>query len=118
MANLTIRNLDDEVVAKLKARAKAHHRSLEADLRERLIEAASTADIPVQHEATARATGTDTDSIFTTRSGVPSALVSLPMRYMHSTIETVALEDVERCIELLTTFARSIKKDDVFRTEI
>ncbi len=34
MANLTIRNLDDEVVAKLKARAKAHHRSLEAELRE------------------------------------------------------------------------------------
>jgi plasmid stability protein len=34
MANLTIRNLDDEVVAKLKAQAKAHHRSLEAELRE------------------------------------------------------------------------------------
>jgi plasmid stability protein len=34
MANLTIRNLDDDVVAKLKAQAKAHHRSLEAELRE------------------------------------------------------------------------------------
>ncbi len=41
MANLTIRNLDDEVVAKLKARAKAHHRSLEAKLREILSEAAA-----------------------------------------------------------------------------
>jgi plasmid stability protein len=40
MANLTIRNLDDEVVAKLKARAKAHHRSLEAELRALLSEAA------------------------------------------------------------------------------
>ncbi len=41
MANLTIRNLDDEVVAKLKARAKAHHRSLEAELRALLSEAAA-----------------------------------------------------------------------------
>ncbi len=41
MANLTIRNLDDEVVAKLKARAKAHHRSLEAELRVLLSEAAA-----------------------------------------------------------------------------
>ena len=41
MANLTIRNLDDEVVTKLKARAKAHHRSLEAELRVLLSEAAA-----------------------------------------------------------------------------
>ncbi len=41
MANLTIRNLDDEVVAKLKAQAKAHHRSLEAELRVLLSEAAA-----------------------------------------------------------------------------
>ncbi len=41
MANLTIRNLDDEVVEKLKARAKAHHRSLEAELRALLSEAAA-----------------------------------------------------------------------------
>ncbi len=41
MANLTIRNLDDELVAKLKARAKAHHRSLEAELRALLSEAAA-----------------------------------------------------------------------------
>ncbi len=42
MANLTIRNLDDEVVAKLKAQAKAHHRSLEAELREILTRTART----------------------------------------------------------------------------
>ncbi len=41
MANLTIRNLDDEVVVKLKARAKAHHRSLEAELRALLSEVAA-----------------------------------------------------------------------------
>ncbi len=85
---------------------------------ERLIAVADEADIPLQHEATSRSTGTDTDTIFTTRSGIPSALVSLPMRYMHSPVETVDLEDVERCIGLLTAFARSIKEDDVFRAEI
>ncbi len=85
---------------------------------ERLMAVADEAGIPLQHEATSRFTGTDTDSIFITRSGIPSALVSLPMRYMHSPVETVALEDVERCIDLLATFAQSIKEDDVFRAEI
>ena len=85
---------------------------------ERLMAVAAEADIPLQHEATSRTTGTDTDSIFITRSGIPSALVSLPMRYMHSPVETVDLEDIERCIALLTAFARSIKEDDVFRAEI
>ena len=85
---------------------------------ERLMAVAAEADIPLQHEATSRSTGTDTDTIFTTRSGIPSALVSLPMRYMHSPVETIDLEDVERCIDLLTAFARSIKEDDVFRAEI
>ena len=85
---------------------------------ERLMVVAAEAGIPLQHEATSRSTGTDTDSIFITRSGIPSALLSLPMRYMHSPVETVDLEDVERCIALLTAFARSIKEDDVFRAEI
>jgi plasmid stability protein len=52
MANLTIRNLDDEVVAKLKARAKAHHRSLEAELREILT---GTVDRQAREDFLARA---------------------------------------------------------------
>ena len=98
--------------------ALAHGAANHPRVVERLIEVAAAASIPVQHEATSRATGTDTDTIFTTRSGVPSALVSLPMRFMHSPVETVDLEDVERCIDLLTAFTRSIKKDDVFRAEL
>ncbi|MEL6616102.1 MAG: M42 family peptidase, partial [Bacteroidota bacterium] len=48
----------------------------------RLMEVAESEDIPLQHESSSRYSGTDTDVIFTTRRGIPSALVSIPMRYM------------------------------------
>ena len=83
---------------------------------ERLIEVAEQEDIPLQHEPSSRRTGTDTDSIFKVRSGVPSALLSVPLRYMHSTVEVVDLGDVEQCIDLFAAFARSIQEDDVFTT--
>ncbi len=85
---------------------------------ERLIEVADAEGIPLQHESSSRYSGTDTDVIFTTRRGIPSALVSIPMRYMHSTVETVDLADVEHTVRLLTAFARSVQADDAFRTEI
>ena len=85
---------------------------------ERLIEVAEQEGIPLQHESSSRYSGTDTDVIFTTRRGVPSALVSIPMRYMHSTVETVDLADVEHTVALLAAFARSVRADDAFRTEI
>ena len=85
---------------------------------ERLMEVAEKNDIPLQHESSSRYSGTDTDVIFTTRRGIPSALVSVPMRYMHSTIETVDLGDVEHTVALLEAFVRSIKSDDTFRTKI
>lgn len=84
----------------------------------RLMEVAAEHDMALQHEAVSRTSGTDTDSIFKTRSGVPSALISLPMRYMHSPVETVDLDDVEACITLLTAFARSIQADDAFRATL
>ena len=85
---------------------------------ERLIEVAEANDIPLQHEPSSRRTGTDTDSIFTSRSGVPSALVSVPLRYMHSTVEVVDLRDVEQCVELLTAFVHAVQPDEEFTTEL
>lgn len=85
---------------------------------ERLIEVAAQHDIPLQHEASSRRTGTDTDSIFNSRSGVASALVSVPLRYMHSPAEVVDLEDVERCIQLFVAFSESIADDDEFTTRL
>ncbi len=62
--------------------------------------------IPIQHEAASTRTGTDTDDIFTVRGGIPSVLLSLPMRYMHSTVEMIDVGDVEACITLMERFAR------------
>ena len=63
-------------------------------------------------------TGTDTDVIFVQREGIPSALVSLPLRYMHSVVEMVDLDDVENIIQLLVAFAESVKPKDEFRVKV
>ena len=84
----------------------------------RLVEVAEAEGVPLQHESSSRFSGTDTDVIFTTKRGVPSALVSIPMRYMHSTVETVDLSDVEHTVTLLAAFARSVTADDTFRTAV
>ena len=75
---------------------------------------AEKAKIPLQHESSSRYSGTDTDSMYHIRSGTPSALVSLPLRYMHSVVELVDLKDVAHVIQLLTAFALSMKPDEVF----
>ncbi|HEX8371463.1 MAG TPA: M42 family metallopeptidase [Chthoniobacterales bacterium] len=80
----------------------------------RLLECAEAAGIPIQHESSSRYSGTDTDVIFNSQNGVPSALVSLPLRYMHSIVEMADLTDVEKVIELLVAFVRSVKADDTF----
>ena len=59
-------------------------------------------------------TGTDTDRIFNQREGIPSALISLPLRYMHSVVEMCDLADVEQVIDVLTAFVESVKPRDEF----
>ena len=66
-----------------------------------LEKAAQRHHIPIQYELTPRSTGTDADRIRLTGKGVPVALVSLPLRYMHAPCETVSLQDIEYEIELL-----------------
>ena len=85
---------------------------------ERIIEIAKQSDIPLQHEASSRFTGTDTDSIYHVRGGIPSALVSLPLRYMHSIVEMADFNDVENVIKVMTAFVQSIQADDAFVVEI
>jgi putative aminopeptidase FrvX len=85
---------------------------------ERFIKVAHTQKITIQHEASSRFTGTDTDEIFHTRDGVPSALVSLPLRCMHSTVETAHLDDIENTIELLFSFVKSLKAKDTFHQQL
>jgi endoglucanase len=85
---------------------------------QRLLDVAQEKGIPVQHESSSRYSGTDTDVIFTTREGIPSALVSLPLRYMHSVVEMADLEDIERVVALLTAFAESIRPEDDFAVKL
>ncbi len=66
-----------------------------------ILETAKAKDIPVQREASSRATGTDTDAFAYSNGGVPSALISLPLRYMHTTVEMAHKEDVENVIRLI-----------------
>lgn len=77
-----------------------------------LVAAAKRAKIPYQIEADPRPTGTDARAIQVGRAGVATGLVSIPLRYMHTPSEMVDLEDVERCVLLLTEFALGIKRGE------
>lgn len=72
-------------------------------------------EITIQHEATSIRTGTDTDSIFYQKTGIPSALISLPLRYMHSPVETASLADVEALISLMMESVLSLAPDQTFQ---
>lgn len=85
---------------------------------ERLLKVATTKNIPIQHEASSRFTGTDTDKIFHSRDGIPSALVSLPLRSMHSVVETAHLDDIQHTIDLLAGFVSSLTDKDRFHQRL
>lgn len=71
-------------------------------------------EIDVQHEATSVRTGTDTDSIFYQKTGIASALISLPLRYMHSPVEMASMKDVEALINLMTEAVLALEPDQTF----
>ncbi|MCW5907589.1 MAG: M42 family metallopeptidase [Chitinophagales bacterium] len=66
-----------------------------------VLETAKSKKIPYQIDAASRSTGTDTDAFAYTKGGIPSVLVSLPLRYMHTTVEMVSIEDTENVIKLI-----------------
>lgn len=70
-------------------------------LRNLIIDTATKNKIPFQRHATSRSTGTDTDAFAYSNGGVPSALISLPLRYMHTTVEMVHRDDVENVIKMI-----------------
>ena len=83
-------------------------------LRERIIETAEAKKIPFQRMASSRYTGTDTDAFAYSNGGVASALISLPLRYMHTTVEMVQKEDVENVIRLIYETLLTLKPTDTF----
>lgn len=79
----------------------AYAPAVQQRLRDLITETAEEKEIPFQRSALSRATGTDTDAFAYSNGGVASALISLPLRYMHTTVEMVHRDDVENVIRLI-----------------
>jgi len=88
--------------------------ALQPEVVQRLFEVAKQREITVQRTAAPGRTGTDTDAIFLKRGGIPSGLISLPIRYMHTTVEMTALKDLEQIGEIFAGFALGLQGNETF----
>lgn len=82
-------------------------------LRKHLIEIANEYNISFQHEITPGLTGTDGRAMIITKCGIPTLVISLPLRYMHTSVETIDMNDVKTCAQLLARFIASISSDNL-----
>jgi len=80
-----------------------------------IIQTAQKKKIPFQRQAVSRSTGTDTDSFAYSSDGVASGLISLPLKYMHTTVETVHKEDIESVIDLIYEVLLQVKPGHDYR---
>jgi putative aminopeptidase FrvX len=85
--------------------------TLDPQVFELLHAAAEEAGIPFTVAASSRYTGTDADAVHISRGGIPTGVVSIPLRYMHSPVELVQLDDVENTAKLIAAFARKLSAD-------
>ena len=92
----------------------AYAPAVQQKLRDLITDTAESNKIPFQRSALSRATGTDTDAFAYSNGGVASALISLPLRYMHTTVEMVHRDDVENVIKLIYESLLNIKNGDDF----
>ncbi|MBA6152533.1 M42 family metallopeptidase [Gelidibacter maritimus] len=92
----------------------AYAPAVQQKLRDLITETAEAKKIPFQRSACSRATGTDTDAFAYSGMGVASALISLPLRYMHTTVEMVHRDDVENVIKLIYESLLNISENDTF----
>ena len=89
--------------------------TLDPRLFELMHETAEAEEIPFTVTASGRSTGTDADALHTARGGVPSGVVSVPLRYMHSPVEMVQLDDVQNAAKLIAAFARRLEPGTSFK---
>ncbi len=89
--------------------------AVQNNLLKMLFAVADKKKIPTQRAAASRSTGTDTDAFAYSNDGVASALISLPLKYMHTTVETVASEDIDNVIKLMYEFLVQLKSNHDFR---
>lgn len=92
-------------------RAPAVHNKL----RKLVLDTATKKEIPFQLAASSRSTGTDTDAFAFSNGGVPSVLISLPLKYMHTTVETVHKDDVKNVIKLIYHTLLNLEENHNFK---
>ena len=88
--------------------------AVQNNVRDMIIDVAEKKKIPFQRIAASRSTGTDTDAFAYSNEGVASALISLPLKYMHTTVETVAKDDIESVIKLIYEVVNQVKDGQDF----
>ena len=76
-----------------------------------IIDTANEKEIPFQRKASSRSTGTDTDAFAYSNEGVPSVLISLPLKYMHTTVEMAHKDDIENVVKLMYESLKKITPD-------
>ncbi len=89
--------------------------AVQNNLLKHIIDVADKNKIAIQRQAASRSTGTDTDAFAYSNAGVASALISLPLRYMHTTVEMVHKEDVDNVIRLIYHSLKTIKNGQDWR---
>jgi len=89
--------------------------AVQNNLLDMVIATAEKKKIPFQRAAASRSTGTDTDAFAYSGEGVASALISLPLKYMHTTVETIHMGDMENVIKLMYEFLIQLKSGHDFR---
>ena len=92
----------------------AYAPAVQNKLRELIVSTAQARKIPFQRIASSPGSGTDTDSFAYSSAGVPSALISLALRYMHTTVEMVQRDDVENVIRLLYESVQAVENGRSF----
>jgi putative aminopeptidase FrvX len=80
-----------------------------------LLETAETMELSFTVESLGRGTGTDADAVHVARAGIPTGLVSVPLRYMHSSVELVSLPDIDAAAKLIARFAQALTADFSFQ---
>ncbi len=89
--------------------------AVQNNLLKMVIQSAQKKEIPFQRAAASRSTGTDTDAFAYSNNGVASALISLPLKYMHTTVETASKSDVDNVIKMIYEFLVQLKSGHDFR---
>lgn len=89
--------------------------AVQNNLLKMIIETAEKNEIPFQRAAASRTTGTDTDAFAYSNEGVASALISLPLKYMHTTVEAAHEEDIQNVINLMYAFLLQLESGHDFR---